>query len=75
MDDAQYRELKRLIIEQTMKIEELRLALKKKSETDDHRFSLLYEWCAPAELKEEIERSALPEHLDIPEDIRKLLGG
>lgn len=75
MTDEHYESLRRHILDLKVEIEELKLMLKKQNEIADHRFSLLYDWCAPAELKEEIERSALPEHLDIPEDIRKLLGG
>lgn len=51
MNDDQYRELKRMIAELGMRVEEMRLDAKRREKLADHRFSLLYEWCAPADYK------------------------
>lgn len=55
MTDEQFSELRRYILDLKVEIEVLKLALKKQNETSDHRFALLYEWCAPAAYKQALE--------------------
>jgi hypothetical protein len=51
MTDEQFRELRNYILDLKVEIAELKLALKKQNEMADHRFSLLYDWCAPSGYK------------------------
>lgn len=55
MTDEQYESLRKHILDLSVKVEELKLMLKQQNETADYRFSLLYEWCAPADYKRSAE--------------------
>lgn len=55
MTDEHYESLRRCILDLKVEVAELKLMLKKQNEIADHRFSLLYEWCAPADYKQAVE--------------------
>lgn len=55
MTDDQYESLRRHILDLKTEVQELKLMIKRQNEIAEHRFSLLYEWCAPAEYKSDVE--------------------
>lgn len=55
MTDDQYESLRRHILDLKTEVQELKLMIKKQNELADHRFALLYQWCAPEEYKQDIE--------------------
>lgn len=55
MTDEQYESLRRHILDLKVENAELKLMLKKQAALADHRFALLYAWCAPDDYKEDIE--------------------
>lgn len=71
MTDDQYESLRRHILNLSVEVQEMKLELKRQNEMADHRFSLLYEWCAPADYKAALEAEALPTQIDIPPDLKK----
>lgn len=73
MTDEQYESLRKHILDLSVKVEEIKLMLKQQNETADRRFSLLYEWCAPAGYKANEDGPEIAP-VDVPDDIRKLFG-
>jgi hypothetical protein len=67
MTDEQYRELRQLLLNLAVRVEELELHLKQQDQIATHRQNLIYEWCAPLDLK----NSMLTTEIDIPDDLRK----
>lgn len=55
MTDDQHESLRRHILDLKAEVQELKLMLKKQNEIANERFALLYEWCAPAEYKADVE--------------------
>lgn len=55
MTDEHYESLRRHIFDLKAEVQELKLMIKKQNETATQRFMLLYEWCAPAEYKQDVE--------------------
>lgn len=55
MTDEQYESLRRHILDLKVEVQELKLTLKRQNEIADHRFSLLYEWCAPDDYRQAVE--------------------
>lgn len=75
MTDDQYRDLKLLILEQNMKIEELRLMLRRQEEMADQRFAMLFEWLAPQGYQDAINKLDSITEIEIPDDLKKFFGG
>jgi hypothetical protein len=69
MTDEQFRELRQLILNLAVRVEALELHLKRQDELSEHRFDLVYEWCAPADYKGAVDSVGM----DIPNDLRKFL--
>ena len=55
MTDDQYESLRRHILDLKTEVQELKLMIKRQNEIAEHRFALLYQWCAPEEYKQDIE--------------------
>lgn len=71
MTDEQYQELRQLLLNLAVRVEELELHLKRQDEIASHRQNLLFEWCAPLKLK----NAMLTTEIEIPDDLRKFFPG
>ena len=58
-----------MILNLAVRVEALELHLKRQDDAADHRFALVYEWCAPAGYKAAVDNI----EIDIPADLRKFL--
>ncbi|MCO5085143.1 MAG: hypothetical protein M9939_26680 [Mesorhizobium sp.] len=69
MTDDQFRELRQLILNLAIRVEAIELHLKRQDELSEHRFGLIYEWCAPASYKAKVDSV----EIDVPDDLRRFL--
>lgn len=58
-----------MILDLALRVEALELHLKRQDELSEHRFGLVYEWCAPAPYKAEVDSIAI----DVPDDLKRFL--
>ena len=57
MTDEQFRELHQLLLDLRMRVAELELHLRRQDEIASHRQNLIYEWCAPPNDPQAVERN------------------
>ena len=67
MTDEQFRELRQLLLDLTVRVSELELHLKRQDDIATHRQNLIYEWCAPPRYKAVVDMA----QIDIPDDLKK----
>lgn len=55
MTDEQFNQLRSLIMMISDRVDQLEMHLRRQDEAAEHRFSLVYDWCAPGDYKQAVE--------------------
>jgi hypothetical protein len=69
MTEEQFKQLRSMITMISDRVDQIEMHLRRQDEIANHRFNLVYQWCAPAQYKAIVDATSI----DIPEDLKSFL--